>query len=140
MTYAQKIDVRQVLVVAAIFAMGLGLLAGVTPLSPSVARMFGWLSLAMGVLAAWELAVTRYEFASNELVIHTGATRQRIRYDTIEAVRVARGILGRVVSPNSVRLLVGSRSACEVALRPKDRDQFLTELMRAVPWLAVSEH
>jgi hypothetical protein len=74
------------------------------------------------------------------LVIHSGATRKHIRYDTIEAVRLAHGLLRWIVSPNTVRLLVGSRTCTsEVSLRPRDRDRFLDELTRAVPWLCVME-
>jgi hypothetical protein len=140
MTYSQKVDWRQLVIVAGIFALGGALLAGLTPLSPALAKMDGWLLVALGVLAAWEAFATRYEFTRTELVIHGGATCQRIRYDTIEAVRVARGWLARICSPGAVRLLVGSRtSAGEVSLRPRDRDRFLDELTRAVPWLAVTE-
>ncbi|MBW3597575.1 MAG: PH domain-containing protein [Planctomycetes bacterium] len=135
--HTQRIDARQLLLVAAVFALGAMLLAGWTPLSPTIATMFGSLTLAFGVLAIWDVAATRYEFTANELVIHGGATRQRIRYDTIEAVRLARGLLGRLTSPNSVRLSVGARTAGVIALCPRDRDQFLRDLMRAVPWVAV---
>ena len=137
--YSQKIDVRQVLTVGAVFALGAVLLAGWTPLAPPLATMFGSLALALGVLAAWDLAATRYEFTANALVIHGGATRQKIRYDTIEAVRLARGVLGRLASPNSVRISVGARTAGVIALCPSDRDQFLRDLTRAVPWIAVME-
>ncbi len=139
MTHTQKIDGRHVLLVALIFAMGAVLLAGVTPLPPSIARMAGWLAIVLGVLAAWEAAATRYEFGRSELVIHSGGTRQRIRYEAIEAIRLARG-LGRCLgSSNRVRLFVSGRSATVVSLCPKNRDQFLHELSRAVPWLAVTE-
>ena len=137
--YSQKIDVRQVLTVGAVFALGAILLAGWTPLSPALATMFGSLALALGVLAAWDLAATRYEFTANALIIHGGATRQKIRYETIEAVRLAQGVLGRLASPNAVRISVGARTAGVIALCPSDRDQFLRDLMRAVPWISVME-
>jgi hypothetical protein len=123
-----------------IFALGMGLVAGMTPLSQSLASMYGWVLLALGVLAVWEALATCYEFTRSDLVIHSGATRKHIRYDTIEAVWLAHGLLRWIVSPNTVRLLVGSRtSASEVSLRPQERDRFLNELSRAVPWLGVVE-
>ena len=136
--YSQKIDARQIAAVGAVFVLGAVVLAGWTPLSPAMATMLGSLTLSLGVLAAWDLASTRYEFTPNELIIHGGATRQKIRYDTIEAVRVARGVLG-LTAPNSVRLSVDARTANVVAVSPNDREQFLRDLMRAVPWLAVSD-
>jgi hypothetical protein len=140
MKYAQKPDWRHLLLSGTILILGVGLVTGLTPLSKSLASMYGWLLLALGVLAVWEALATWYEFTRSDLVIHSGGTRQRIRYDTIEAVRLARGLLSWLASPNTVRLLVGSRtSSSEVALRPQERDRFLNELSRAVPWLGVME-
>jgi hypothetical protein len=140
MTYAQKPDWRHLVLTSMIFAMGMGLVAGMTPLSQSLASMYGWVLLALGVLAVWEALATWYEFTRSDLVIHSGGTRKHIRYDTIEAVRLAHGLLRWVVSANTVRLLVGSRaSTSEVALRPRERDRFLDELGRAVPWLSVMD-
>jgi hypothetical protein len=138
--YSQKLDWRYLTVVAIIFALAVALLTGLTPFQPGLAKMYGWVLLLLAVLAAWETVATRYEFTRTELVIHSGATRQRIRYDTIEAVRVARGVLGCFASPHTLRLLVGTRTASGVvAVRPHDRERFLDELTRAVPWLAVTE-
>jgi hypothetical protein len=138
MTYAQKPDWRHLLLAAGILATGAGLVTGLTPISPSLAPMYGWILLALGVLAFWEALATWYEFTRCDLVIHSGGTRKHIRYDTIEAVRLARGFLGWVASPNTVRLLVGTRSsASEVPLRPREPDRFLDQLSKAVPWLSV---
>jgi hypothetical protein len=140
MTYAQKPDWRHMLLSATILALGAGLVTGLTPLSQSMANLYGWVLLALGVLAVWEALATWYEFTKSDLVIHSGGTRQHIRYETIEAVRLAHGLLSWLACPNTVRLLVGSRSsASEVALRPRERDRFLEELSRAVPWLGVME-
>lgn len=140
MTHPQKIQGRHVLFVALIFVMGVLLIRGATPLSPPVARMCGWLSIALGVLAAWETVATRYEFGRSELVIHSGGTRQRIRYEAIEGIRAPRGLSRFLGSPNTIRLFVAGRTANVVSLCPKYRDQFLHDLTRATPWLAVSDH
>jgi hypothetical protein len=140
MKYAQKPDWRHLFLAASILALGTGLVTGMTPLTPSMASMYGWVLLALGVLAVWEALATWYEFTRSDLVIHSGGTRRHIRYDTIEAVRLARGLLRWIVSPNTVRLLVGSRTAAsEVALRPRERERFLDELNRAVPWLSIMD-
>lgn len=140
MTYSQKADWRHLILVAAIFGLGAVLLRGLTPIRTGLADLYGWALLMFGVLAVWDVFATRYEFTRTELVIHGGATRQRIRYDTIETARVARGWLARLFAPHAVRLLVGGRTTSGVvSLNPKDRDRFLDELTRAVPWLAVAE-
>lgn len=140
MMYSQKVEWRRLVIIAAIVALGVVLLMGATPLNEGLARMFGFLLLSISVLCVWELAATRYEFARNELIIRSGGIQQRIRYETIEAVRVARGLWSYVVSPNNVRLLVGSRvSTGVISICPNDRDRFLDELSRAVPWLAVMD-
>jgi hypothetical protein len=140
MTYSQKVDWRHLALVATIFALGGTLLAGLTPIRPNLAQLYGWGLVALGILAVWEAFATHYEFTRTELVIHGGATRQRIRYDTIEAVRIAQGLASRLFAPHAVRLLVGNRTTTGVvSLHPKDRERFLQELTRAVPWLAVTE-
>jgi hypothetical protein len=140
MTYAQKIDWRRLMFVSGFAAIGCVLLAGMTPLNDGLARMHGWLLIAMSVLCVWEVFATRYEFGRSELVIHSGGTRQHIRYETIEAVEQARGLWQRLASPNNLCLLVAGHAApSTVSLCPKDPDRFLDELSRAVPWLAVMD-
>lgn len=110
-----------------IFAIGGFVLACEDLIPWPLVDKFGWLFILFGVLAVWDWWATSYEFDQEELIIHSGLSRQRINLCNVEELQ-ARGKALRL----KCQQLRGSRW---FTLLPQNRQAFLERLNTKCPWL-----
>ena len=138
MIYGSKSDGWSFFLIVSLFVLGCLMMWCFERIPLPLSEYYGWIFIAVSLLAFWELATTKYEIDGSQLVIRSGPGYKAIRLDSIETVERQRGLWSWLtMSTGHLRLRYrqGLRTS-SVIVCPAEEDHFLGQLKILSPWLA----